>query len=61
MVVPYHFHHFIHLAESNRLWLFIPFEVGLSPLSSFSRFFTNTIGVSPRQYPNNVARGIQDI
>ncbi|MDA0346893.1 MAG: helix-turn-helix transcriptional regulator [Verrucomicrobia bacterium] len=35
----------------------IAFELGFTTLSSFSRFFANTIGVSPRQYRNNVAKG----
>jgi AraC-like DNA-binding protein len=61
MVVSYPFHDFINLVESNLLWLFISFEVGFTTLSSFSCFFSNAIGVSPRQYRNNVARGIQEI
>lgn len=32
----------------------IAFELGFTTLSSFSRFFTNTIGVSPRSYRNSV-------
>ena len=32
----------------------IAFELGFTTLSSFSRFFTNTIGISPRSYRNNV-------
>ena len=50
-------HQAIQLMQNPRLsFTDIAFELGFTTLSSFSRFFTNTIGVSPRQYRNSVAK-----
>jgi AraC-like DNA-binding protein len=37
----------------------IAFELGFTTLSSFSRFFTNTIGISPRKYRQSVKQGFR--
>ncbi len=37
----------------------IAFELGFTTLSSFSRFFTNTIGVSPRKYKKNFRKNLR--
>ena len=50
-------HQAIQLMQNSKLsFTDIAFELGFTTLSSFSRFFTNTIGVSPRQYRNSVAK-----
>lgn len=50
-------HQAIQLMQNSALsFTDIAFELGFTTLSSFSRFFTNTIGVSPRQYRNSVAK-----
>ena len=44
-------HQAIQLMQNRKLsFTEIAFELGFTTLSSFSRFFTNTIGVSPRKY-----------
>jgi AraC-like DNA-binding protein len=47
------------MQNANLSFTDIAFELGFTTLSSFSRFFTQTIGVSPRQYRNNVTRKMQ--
>ncbi|MCB1122065.1 MAG: helix-turn-helix transcriptional regulator [Verrucomicrobiae bacterium] len=48
-------HQAIQLMQNpNLTFTDIAFELGFTTLSSFSRFFANTIGVSPREYRNNV-------
>ena len=42
------------MQNSNLSFTDIAFELGFTTLSSFSRFFSNTIGVSPREYRNNL-------
>jgi len=46
------------MQNANLSFTDIAFELCFTTLSSFSRFFTNTIGVSPRQYRNNVTRNL---
>ena len=54
-------HQAIQLMQNSRLsFTDIAFELGFTTLSSFSRFFTNTIGVSPRQYRNSVAKSAKE-
>ena len=53
-------HQAIQLMQNSQLsFTDIAFELGFTTLSSFSRFFTNTIGVSPRQYRNSVAKSAE--
>jgi AraC-like DNA-binding protein len=52
-------HQAIQLMQNSKLsFTNIAFELGFTTLSSFSRFFANTIGVSPRQYRNSVTRSL---
>jgi AraC-like DNA-binding protein len=47
------------MQNSSMSFTDIAFELGFTTLSSFSRFFTNTIGESPRQYRNSVTKSVK--
>ena len=47
------------MQNSSMSFTDIAFELGFTTLSSFSRFFANTIGESPRQYRNSVTKSVK--